>query len=345
MKKFLLILLCLAASVGITNGYKLISYSEKIELPEKYVHVSSLSFAYDSPWSSNTGAKYIGGDAYNYLIEASLKAGYYNAVSNEKTITYVGGILLLFTSIFTFFAGINSLVKCSTDQKQLEILQEISHNTKNAQPITNESTQKAPSFSVEENRKETSKTETSGINNNDNEPELSNTVSVTTATPQKSESYETAEIDVNKNSPKKTDKKEAEKKTIIICPKTQIDYYDTLDSEKDTLLVDVQLNKEKKQIETHFTLTIGSPHIYEYPNIAKVSVDNNPRADIALITDNKILNKGEASNFVLNIPYDQTELPTVISIDLDMIIDHNETDKINYELKPLWNEKNTSTED
>ena len=65
-------------------------------------------------------------------MEASLKAGYYNAVSDEKAITKVGGLTLLFVSIFTFLASLCSVERCLSEDKKLGILQSIAVNTKPA---------------------------------------------------------------------------------------------------------------------------------------------------------------------------------------------------------------------
>ncbi len=130
MKLFLRILISIAAVVGIVFAGSLIKYSNGLLLPEKYVYVSSSSAAYDYPWIRNTGAKYLGGDAYNFIVEASLKAGYYNAVSDEKAITKVGGLTLLFISIFTFLASLCSVERCLSEDRKLSILQSIAVNTK-----------------------------------------------------------------------------------------------------------------------------------------------------------------------------------------------------------------------
>lgn len=86
--------------IGIIIAIAMVIFAAAYPVPEKYVFVSSLSYAYDSPWNENTGAEYIGGDAYNYQIEASLKAGYLSGVLTMKTIMFVGGILLFFLSCF-----------------------------------------------------------------------------------------------------------------------------------------------------------------------------------------------------------------------------------------------------
>ena len=65
-------------------------------LPEKEVNVSSRSSAYYSGWGENIGAEYIGGDCYNYQIEASLKAGYFTGILTMKSISVLGGLILFF---------------------------------------------------------------------------------------------------------------------------------------------------------------------------------------------------------------------------------------------------------
>ncbi|MBE5805057.1 MAG: hypothetical protein E7316_11175 [Clostridiales bacterium] len=62
-------------------------------VPNKEVYVSGYR---TTPWVTNRGVEYVGGDAYNYQIEATLKAGYMAGVLAMKSITFVGGALLLF---------------------------------------------------------------------------------------------------------------------------------------------------------------------------------------------------------------------------------------------------------
>lgn len=125
MRKTICSFLICASIVGIVFGARLIARSEKLELPSKFVSVSSSSSAYEYPWSTNRGAEYLGGDAYNYMIEASLKAGYYAAVSTEKTLTLTGGLLLIFGSVFTLFAAIIGIQKAAENShliSQLELI-------------------------------------------------------------------------------------------------------------------------------------------------------------------------------------------------------------------------------
>lgn len=86
---------------GIIVSVMLVAFSVLYPVPEKHMHVSSSYSAYDNTWADNEGAEYIGGDAYNYEIEASLKAGYVSGVLAMKCITFVGGMLLYFLTLFS----------------------------------------------------------------------------------------------------------------------------------------------------------------------------------------------------------------------------------------------------
>ncbi len=77
----------------------LIIFGAVYPTPEKKLQVSPYYFKYDK-WSDDNGIEYVGGDAYNYQIEASLKGGYMSGVIAMKSICIVGGLLLLFISIF-----------------------------------------------------------------------------------------------------------------------------------------------------------------------------------------------------------------------------------------------------
>lgn len=106
--------------LGILAAIALIVFSAVYPVPEKYVFVSSSRYAYDYSWSENTGAEYLGGDAYNYQVEASLKAGYLTGVLALKAITFVGGVLLFFTTLY-------SRVKCAAIEAQTHMLTELAH--------------------------------------------------------------------------------------------------------------------------------------------------------------------------------------------------------------------------
>ncbi len=101
--------------LGIIVAAALIIFSMAYPVPEKYVYVSSSRSAYDYSWSQNIGAEYLGGDAYNYQVEASLKAGYLTGVLAIKAITFVGGLLLLFLALY-------SRTKCQAIEEQTQVI-------------------------------------------------------------------------------------------------------------------------------------------------------------------------------------------------------------------------------
>lgn len=103
---------------GIIISILLIVFAVIYPVPEKKVDVSGSYSAYDNSWADNEGAEYIGGDAYNYQIEASLKAGYVSGVLALKGITFVGGILLLFHTMF-------SSAKCAVGEAQSRLLSDL----------------------------------------------------------------------------------------------------------------------------------------------------------------------------------------------------------------------------
>ena len=84
--------------VGIVIAVAMIIFGLVYALPEKEVQVSGYR---DKGWAYEYGIEYVGGDAYNYQIESSLKAGYYTGVVTMKSICVVGGILLLFLSLYS----------------------------------------------------------------------------------------------------------------------------------------------------------------------------------------------------------------------------------------------------
>ena len=86
---------------GIITAVALIVLGLTYPVPEKHIYVSSSNSAYYSTWDENQGAEYIGGDAYNYQIEASLKAGYMSGILVMKSVAFVGGVFLLFSALFS----------------------------------------------------------------------------------------------------------------------------------------------------------------------------------------------------------------------------------------------------
>lgn len=65
-------------------------------VPKKDVYVG---YGYEHTWFDNEGSEYVGGDAYNYQMEASLKAGWVAGVMALKAISTSTGILLFILSI------------------------------------------------------------------------------------------------------------------------------------------------------------------------------------------------------------------------------------------------------
>lgn len=108
--------------LGIVFAAALIIFSIAYPVPEKDVNVSSSSKAYYYSWSENIGAQYINGDCYNYQIEASLKAGYLAGVLAMKSLTFVGGLLLLFLTLY-------SRVKCQTIEEQTRVITEMAKDS------------------------------------------------------------------------------------------------------------------------------------------------------------------------------------------------------------------------
>lgn len=110
--------------LGIIFAVALIIFSIVYPVPEKDVNISSSSRAFYSSWSENIGAKYINGDCYNYQMEASLKAGYLAGVLAMKSFTFVGGLFLLFLTLY-------SRVKCKTIEEQARVIAGMVTNSEN----------------------------------------------------------------------------------------------------------------------------------------------------------------------------------------------------------------------
>lgn len=78
----------------------MIIFGTAYPLPGKYVNVSEKYIPYDEVWwKDDTGKEYINGDCYNYQIEASLKSGYMSGGMTMKSISFVGGWILLCLAI------------------------------------------------------------------------------------------------------------------------------------------------------------------------------------------------------------------------------------------------------
>ena len=123
--------------LGIILAIALIAFGAAYPVPEKHLYTSNYSWI-DYSWSSEWGEEYVGGDAYNYQMEASLKAGYMSGVLAMKSITFVGGLMLFLVTLY-------SRVKCVAIEKQNQLLTKIvniSDNQSRALERINESTNK-----------------------------------------------------------------------------------------------------------------------------------------------------------------------------------------------------------
>lgn len=108
--------------LGILVAIALIIFAVAFPTPEKRIRVSE--YGWDKPWHDEYGEEYVGGDAYNYQMEASLKAGYMSGVLAMKSITFVGGLLLFFTSVY-------SCIRCKIIEAQTSLLVKLTDETAN----------------------------------------------------------------------------------------------------------------------------------------------------------------------------------------------------------------------
>ena len=83
---------------GYIAAILLIVFAVVYPVPSKEINVGYSSDGYT--WTDREGAAYVGGDAYNYQMEASLKAGYMSGVLAMKSISFAGGLLLLFMTLY-----------------------------------------------------------------------------------------------------------------------------------------------------------------------------------------------------------------------------------------------------
>lgn len=103
--------------LGILAAIALIAFGLSYPVPEKHLYVSSYSYT-EKDWDDEFGEEYVGGDAYNYQMEASLKAGYMGGVLAMKSVSAAGGVLL-------FFASLYSMAGCSAVNKQTAVMKEL----------------------------------------------------------------------------------------------------------------------------------------------------------------------------------------------------------------------------
>ena len=85
--------------LGFIVSVSLLCFGIFFPMPKKFVFVSEYTSYSNNKWVNDRGAEYVGGDAYNYQIEASLKAGYACGVMTMKTITSVAGAVLLVSMV------------------------------------------------------------------------------------------------------------------------------------------------------------------------------------------------------------------------------------------------------
>ncbi|MGN1421920.1 MAG: hypothetical protein ACI4XA_00950 [Oscillospiraceae bacterium] len=79
--------------LGILAAIALVIFGLAFPVPEKHLRVSL--YSHNNNWME-AGEEYVGGDAYNYQMEASLKAGWVSGVLAVKAICASSGVLLFF---------------------------------------------------------------------------------------------------------------------------------------------------------------------------------------------------------------------------------------------------------
>ena len=79
--------------LGILTAIALVIFGLVFPVPKKHLRVSS--YSYNNNWME-AGEEYVGGDAYNYQMEASLKSGWVSGVLTMKAICASSGVLLFF---------------------------------------------------------------------------------------------------------------------------------------------------------------------------------------------------------------------------------------------------------
>ena len=104
---------------GIIVSLLLIIFGAVFPVPEK--QVNTIDYCYDKSWFYRYGEEYVNGDAYNYQIEASLKAGWMSGVLTMKSISVASGILLFFITIYAD-------KKYKELEKQTKLLEQLAGN-------------------------------------------------------------------------------------------------------------------------------------------------------------------------------------------------------------------------
>ena len=116
---------------GIIMSLLLIIFGAVFPVPEK--KVNTIGYCYDKSWFYRYGEEYVNGDAYNYQIEASLKAGWMSGVLTMKSISVATGILLFFITIYAD-------KKRKELEKQTKLLEQLDSNQADVQNQLNENT-------------------------------------------------------------------------------------------------------------------------------------------------------------------------------------------------------------
>lgn len=110
--------------IGILAAMALIIFGSVFPVPEKPLHVSM----YIGGWFED-GGEYVGGDAYNYQMEASLKAGWVSGVMALKAITISSGVVL-------FCLMLAAHTKCKVIEQQTALMNEIIRRLPDNQPTS-----------------------------------------------------------------------------------------------------------------------------------------------------------------------------------------------------------------
>lgn len=113
--------------VGIIVSACLIIFGAAYPVPEKEIDVYYL--VNNPQWHDQWGAEYVGGDAYNYQIEATLKAGYMSGVLTMKSVCFCSGFILLAIAVGMYG---NAKIKL----KQTEYIKAISENRNNENTVS-----------------------------------------------------------------------------------------------------------------------------------------------------------------------------------------------------------------
>lgn len=112
--------------LGVILSIILICYGFNISVPSDTIYLSA-------------SQEYVGGDAYNYIIESGLRGGEISGTITSKSIYIVGGCILL----------ILSLVACSPDEKHSKSVQNSVSSTLN-QDTNNSNSPNVNNLSVKE---------------------------------------------------------------------------------------------------------------------------------------------------------------------------------------------------